>query len=154
MPGKRLYLLSTGTGLAPFLSIIKDPETYERFEQVILTHGVRERSDLAYADYLRKELPTHEYLGDVISKQLRYYPAVSREAFEHQGRLTDLLESGQIVRDLSLPELDVESDRFMICGSPQMLGDFRRILEARQFKAAPRIGVAGQFVFERAFVEK
>ena len=153
-PGRNLYLLATGTGLAPFLSIIKDPATYERFERVILTHGVRNISDLAYRDYITNELPRHEFLGEVIGKQLLYYPTVSREAFLHAGRVTTLLESGQMMRDLGIEALDPQHDRAMICGSPQMLADFRRILDARGFKAAPRIGTAGEYVFERAFVEK
>ena len=154
LPGKTLYLLSTGTGLAPFLSIIKDPETYERFENVVLTHGVRNTHDLAYADYIQKELPHHEFLGQEIAKKLHYYPAVSRESFIHQGRVTDLMETGQMMRDLALPELNPDTDRAMICGSPQMLADFRKILDSRGFSAAPRIGTPGHYVFERAFVEK
>lgn len=154
LPGKTLYLLSTGTGLAPFLSTIKDPETYERFEHVVLTHGVRNSQDLAYADYIQKELPHHEFLGEEIAKKLHYYPVVSREPFMHQGRVTDLMDNGQMMRDLGLPELNPETDRAMICGSPQMLADFRRILDSRGFTAAPRIGTPGHYVFERAFVEK
>jgi ferredoxin--NADP+ reductase len=153
-PGRTLYLLSTGTGLAPFLSVIRDPETYERFENVVLTHGVRGVADLAYRDYIEHELPRHEYLGEMISRKLRYYPAVSREDFPIRGRLTDLMDSGQMASDLGLPPLDAEHDRAMICGGPQMLADFRRVLDARGFTAAPRIGTAGQYVFERAFVEK
>ena len=153
-PGRVLYLLATGTGLAPFLATIKDPETYERFDHVVITHGVRGVADLAYRDYIEHELPQHEYLGDVIRQKLRYYPAVSREDFHIQGRLTDLMESGRMMQDLDLPPLDATHDRAMICGSPQMLADFRRILDARGFSAAPRIGTAGQYVFERAFVEK
>ncbi len=153
-PGRNLYLLATGTGLAPFLAIVKDPETYERFDKVVLTHGVRHVKDLAYADYIRRELPNHEFLGEQIARQLAYYPAVSREDFAHHGRLTTLLESGDMARDLGLPPIDPANDRFMICGSPSMLADFRRILDARRFSAAPKIGVAGQYVFERAFVEK
>ena len=154
LPGKNLYLLSTGTGLAPFLSIIKDPETYERFENVVLTHGVRSASDLAYADYVKKELPHHEFLGEEIAKKLHYYPVVSREPFIHQGRVTELMDNGQMMRDLGLPELNPETDRAMICGSPQMLADFRKMLDSRGFNAAPRIGTPGHYVFERAFVEK
>jgi ferredoxin--NADP+ reductase len=154
LPGKTLYLLGTGTGLAPFLAIIKDPETYERFERVVLTHGVRSVADLAYADYIRRELPQHEFLGEQISRQLLYYPAVSREAFVHLGRLTNLLENGRMAEDLGLPAIDPERDRFMICGSPSMLADFRRILDERGFSVAPKIGVPGHYVFERAFVEK
>jgi ferredoxin--NADP+ reductase len=154
LPGRTLYLLSTGTGLAPFLAIIKDPETYERFERVVLTHGVRNQADLAYADYVRRELPRHEFLGPQISRQLSYYPAVSREPFEHQGRLTDLLDSGRMCADLGLAALDPAHDRFMICGSPAMLADFRQLLDRRGFSAAPRIGTPGHYVFERAFVDK
>lgn len=153
-PGRNLYLLATGTGLAPYLSIIKDPDTYERFERVILTHGVRQVEDLAYRDYVTQELPRHEYLGEMISRQLLYYPAVTREEFQHRGRLTDLLDSGTMMQDLGLEDLDPKHDRAMICGSPQMLADFRRILDARGFSASPRIGTAGEYVFERAFVDK
>ena len=153
-PGRVLYLLATGTGLAPFLATIKDPETYERFEHVVLTHGVRGAEDLAYRDYITRELPHHEYLGEVIGRKLHYYPAVSRAEFATRGRLTDLLDSGRIAADLGLPPLDPAHDRAMICGGPQMLADFRRILDARGFVAAPRIGTQGQYVFERAFVEK
>lgn len=153
-PGRNLYLLATGTGLAPFLSVVKDPATYERFERVVLTHGVRGVADLAYHDYITRELPRHEYLGEVIAKQLLYYPAVSREPFRHAGRLTTLLDSGRMAADLGLAPLDAAQDRAMICGSPQMLADLRAILDGRGFSAAPRIGTPGQYVFERAFVEK
>ena len=121
---------------------------------MVLAHGVRHAQDLAYADYIQKELPNHEYLGEEISKKLLYYPVVSRESFANQGRVTDLMETGQMMRDLGLPALNADTDRAMICGSPQMLADFRKILDARGFSAAPRIGVAGHYVFERAFVEK
>ncbi len=154
LPGRTLYLLATGTGLAPFLAIVKDPETYERFETVVLTHGVRNIADLAYADYIRNELPHNQYLGKQISRQLRYYPSVSREPFDHHGRLTTLMETGRMTRDLGLPPIDPKTDRAMICGSPQMLADFRRILDGRGFVPAPKIGVPGHYVFERAFVEK
>jgi ferredoxin--NADP+ reductase len=154
LPGRTLYLLATGTGLAPFLATIKDPETYERFEHIVLTHGVRGEADLAYANYIRNELPHHEYLGEQISKQLLYYPAVSRESFVNSGRLTTLLESGRVASDLGLPPINPETDRFMICGGPSMLADFRQILDDRGFSAAPKIGVPGHYVFERAFVEK
>ena len=153
-PGKHLYLLGTGTGLAPWLSVIKDPETYERFDKVILTHGVRHAEDLAYRDYFEKELPQHEFLGETIREKLLYYPAVSREAFPNHGRLTDLMASGAMMQTLGIEPLDAERDRAMICGSPQMLADFRALLDSRGFTAAPRIGTPGQYVFERAFVEK
>jgi len=153
-PGGTLYLLATGTGLAPFLAIVKDPATYERFDRIVITHGVRRAGDLAYADYIRRELPHHEFLGEQIARQLLYYPAVSREEHAHEGRLTTLLDAGRMAGDLGLPPLDPARDRFMICGSPSMLADFRRILDARGFTASPKIGVAGHYVFERAFVER
>ncbi|MGV8941376.1 MAG: ferredoxin--NADP reductase [Lysobacter sp.] len=157
--GRNLYLLGTGTGFAPWLSIIKDPETYERFERVIVTHGVRRADDLAYRDYIVNELPRHDFLGETIAKQLHYYPAVTRENFvfegrDHRGRMTDLMASGQMMEHLGLPALDPQFDRAMVCGSPQMLTDFRTLLDGRGFVAAPRIGTPGQYVFERAFVEK
>ena len=152
--GRNLYLLGTGTGLAPWLSIVKDPETYERFERVIVSHGVRRVQDLAYRDYFRNELPQHEFLGEQIREKLRYYPAVTREDFVHRGRLTELMDSGRMQQSLDLPPLDPQHDRAMICGSPQMLADLRGLLDARGFSPAPRIGVPGQYVYERAFVEK
>ena len=157
--GRNLYLLGTGTGFAPWLAVIKDPETYERFEHVVLCHGVRSAKDLAYRDYIVNELPRHEFLGEQVRKQLKYYPAVTREDFlfegaDHRGRLTDMMASGRMMEQLALPPLDAEHDRAMICGSPQMLADFRSLLDGRGFVAAPRIGTPGQYVFERAFVEK
>ena len=157
--GRNLYLLGTGTGFAPWLSVIKDPDTYERFENVVLCHGVRNAHDLAYRDYIVNELPHHEFLGEQISAKLKYYPAVTREAFEfagrdQRGRLTEMMASGRMMEQLGIAPLDAEHDRAMICGSPQMLADFREILDGRGFTAAPRIGTPGQYVFERAFVEK
>ena len=111
LPGKRLYMLATGTGLAPFMSIIRDPETYERFEQVILIHGVREVKELAYQEYITQDLPKHEFLGEMVTKQLKYYPTVTREAYEHQGRITDLIENGKLFADLGVPALDPVVDR-------------------------------------------
>jgi ferredoxin--NADP+ reductase len=158
-PGRNLYLLGTGTGFAPWLAVIKDPATYERFERVILCHGVRNAADLAYRDYIRHELPRHEFLGDQITRQLHYYPAVSREDFvfdgrPHRGRLTTLLDDDQIASDVGLAQLDPAHDRAMLCGGPQMLADFRAMLDRRGFHASPRIGTPGEYVFERAFVGK
>jgi len=158
-PGRNLYLLGTGTGFAPWLSVIKDPETYERFERVILCHGVRHAQDLAYRDYIENELPRHEFLGEIVSRQLLYFPAVTREPFEYRGhdqrgRMTDMMATGAMMKHLGIEPLDPEHDRAMVCGSPQMLADFRALLDGRGFSAAPRIGTPGQYVFERAFVEK
>ncbi|MBQ0757344.1 MAG: ferredoxin--NADP reductase [Amphritea sp.] len=153
LPGKHLYLISTGTGLAPFLSIIKDPEIYEQYDKVILTHGVRQLSELAYADVIQDHLPENEYFGDMISDKLLYYPTVTREPFRNQGRLTDLIISGKLTDDLGLPALSTENDRFMICGSPSMLKDTTRILDKMGFSEA-RQGDLGHYVIERAFVER
>ena len=153
-PGKTLYLLATGTGLAPFLALIQDPESYERFEKVVLVHGVRTVSELAYRDFIARELPAHEYLGEMVRKALVYYPTVTREAFATQGRITDLIESGKLSSDLGLPPLDPNTDRAMICGSPHMIRDCCALLDARGFTVSPHIGAAGDYVIERAFVEK
>ncbi|TXH44905.1 MAG: ferredoxin--NADP reductase [Burkholderiaceae bacterium] len=152
-PGKRLYLLSTGTGLAPFLSIIRDPETYERFEQVILVHGVRQVEELAYEDLITNELPNHEFLGEIISQQLKYYPTVTREAYRNQGRVTDLIENGKLFADLGVPALNPAEDRVMICGSPEMLRDLKNMMEARGFEEG-NTSTPGDFVIERAFAEQ
>jgi ferredoxin--NADP+ reductase len=153
LPGKRLYLLATGTGLAPFMSIIRDPETYERFEHVVVAHGVRRISDLGYRAYIEEELPQHELVGEVVKQQLLYYPTVTREPFRNQGRLNALVESGKLMSDLGLPPLDREHDRVMICGSPTMLKDIVTIMEARGFEEG-NTDHQGQYVIERAFVEK
>lgn len=153
LPGKRLYLLSTGTGLAPFMSIIKDLDVYEQYENVILTHGVRFVSELAYQDRIQNELPNNEYFGDVVREKLLYYPTVTREPYRNQGRLTTLLENGKLVADLGLPALDPEHDRFMLCGSPAMLEDLTTLLDSLGFQEA-RGGNPGHYVIERAFVEK
>ena len=149
--GKNLYLLATGTGLAPFMSVIKDPEVYERFDKVILTHGVREVSELAYQDVI-KELPENEYFGEMVKGNLLYYPTVTREDFHTQGRLTDALTSGKMAESLGLPAINVEDDRFMLCGSPSMLKDFCEILDGMGFKETIRSDI-GEYVIERAFVE-
>jgi ferredoxin--NADP+ reductase len=153
LPGKRLYLLSTGTGLAPFMSIVRDPETYEKFEQVILVHGVRQKDELAYYDLLVEHLPAHEFLGDLVTSQLRYYPTVTREAYRNMGRVTDLMTSGKMFDDLQLPALNPAEDRVMICGSPGMLKDLKNLLEARGFNEG-NTSKPGDFVIERAFAEQ
>jgi ferredoxin/flavodoxin---NADP+ reductase len=153
-PAKHLYLLSTGTGLAPFLSLIQDIEVYDRFEKVILIHGVRQLNELAYMDFIEKELPNNAFFGEEVRNKLIYYPTVTREPFRNQGRLTDLITSGKLFEDIALPPLDPLNDRAMICGSPQMLKDTEALLDARGFQVSRRIGDVGDYVIERAFVEK
>jgi ferredoxin--NADP+ reductase len=152
LPGRRLYLLGTGTGLAPYMSIIRDPDTYERFEHVVLAHGVRRESDLGYASFIRDDLPHDGFIGDAIREQLHYYPTVTREPFERRGRLTDLLDSGRMATDLGLPPLDPTEDRVMVCGSPSMLRDIVDRLESRGFTEASH-RAPGDYALERAFVE-
>jgi len=153
VPGKRLYLLSTGTGLAPFLSIIRDPATYEKFEEVILVHGVRTVDELAYHDMVVEHLPRHEFLGEMVAAQLRYYPTVTRESYRNTGRITDLMQSGKLFADLGVPAIDPAEDRVMICGSPAMLRDLKHLLEIRGFKEGNTTRL-GEFVIERAFAEQ
>ncbi|HLS42215.1 MAG TPA: ferredoxin--NADP reductase [Paenalcaligenes sp.] len=152
--GRNLYLFGTGTGLAPFMSIIKDPETYERFEKVVLVHGVRFVSELAYADFIQNELPNNEYFGELVQEKLLYYPTVTREPFKHQGRITEVVDTGRIFSDLGIEPLDPEHDRAMLCGSPAMLTDVSNMLNERGFQVSPGVGQMGDYVIERAFVEK
>ena len=152
LPGKRLYLFATGTGLAPFMSIIRDPETYEKFEQVILVHSVRNIDELAYHDLLVDHLPKHELLGEMVAKQLVYFPTVTRETFRTMGRITEHIETGKLFADHELPELNAAEDRVMICGSTDMLRDLKAMLEARGFEEG-NTTTPGAFVIDRAFAE-
>ena len=152
-PGKTLYLLGTGTGLAPFLSVIRDLEAYERFERIVLVHGCRFITELAYTDLISNTLPADEHFGELAREQLIYYPTVTREPFIHNGRISLLLESGKLPADIGLPPLNAETDRVMLCGSPAMIQDLRTLLEARGFEEGNH-GEPGHFVIEKAFVEK
>jgi ferredoxin--NADP+ reductase len=152
-PGRNLYLFSTGTGLAPFMSIVRDPDYYDAFEHIVLVHGVRLVSELGYMDELKTALPQHEYLGEDVQQKLRYFPTVTREAFAQQGRVTDLLEAGTIERELALPTIDPLHDRVMVCGNPAVLVDLVAILQARGFEEGS-MQKQGSYVIERAFVEK
>ncbi|OXE37059.1 MAG: ferredoxin--NADP(+) reductase [Phenylobacterium zucineum] len=151
-PGKRLFMLGTGTGLAPWLSLARDPEVYDRFDEVIVTHTVRRVADLNYQDMFEKDLPRDEVLGEIIGGKLRYYPTVTREAFKTQGRITDLIASGQMCRDLGLPDLDPTTDRLMLCGGPSVLADLKVLLESKGYVEGS-LAAPGDYVLERAFVE-
>jgi ferredoxin/flavodoxin---NADP+ reductase len=152
-PGRNLYFLATGTGLAPFMSLIKDPEAYERYDNVILSHTVRTSGELAYANHIRHELPQHEFLGEDVAAKLKYYPAVTREEFAVTDRITTLLENGKIFADLGIDALDPEHDRVMICGSPEMLADTEKLLVSRGFDEG-NMNNQGAYVIEKAFVDK
>ncbi|MBS0489787.1 MAG: ferredoxin--NADP reductase [Proteobacteria bacterium] len=151
-PGKRLYMVGTGTGLAPWLSLARDPEVYDRFDEVIVTHTVRNVADLNYAELFEKELREDEILSEVIGDKLRYYPTVTREPFRTQGRITDLITSGKIFEDLGVPPLDPAVDRLMLCGGPSVLADLKTLLVERGYVEGS-LAAPGDFVLEKAFVE-
>ena len=153
LPGKRLYLLGTGTGLAPFMSIVQDPEVYEHFEKVILVHGCRQVRELAYQERLSKDLHEHEYLGEMVATQLAYCPTVTREPFKNQGRIPSLIQSEAFFEQLGVPMPDLDGDRFMLCGSPAMLKETQEVLEAMGCTEG-NMRTPGHYVIERAFVEK
>jgi ferredoxin/flavodoxin---NADP+ reductase len=153
LPGKHLYLLGTGTGLAPFMSIVQDPDVYEKFDKVILVHGCRHVSELAYQQRIAADLPNHEFLGEMVAGRLLYYPTVTREPFENQGRIPELLTSAQFYDKLGVPPLDIDHDRFMLCGSPAMLKDTVEVLQAHGL-AEGNMSHPGHYVIERAFVDK
>jgi len=152
-PGKRLYMLSTGTGMAPFLSVIKDPVVYERFEKVILVHCCRRAQELVYQNLIKEELPQNEFFGEEARAKLVYYPTVTREEFATTGRITDLIRNGRLFKDLGTPEFDPADDRVMICGNPQMMNDLAAELESRNFTLGTN-AEPGEFLIEKAFAEK
>ncbi len=153
-PGKYLWMLSTGTGIAPFLCLTKDPDVYERFEKVVLIHGVRHVADLAYYDRFTKDLKNHEYIGDMVKEQLIYYPIVSREDFEHHGRLTNLMRDGTLFKDIGMEPITRDKDRAMICGGPAMLKDCCKMLDDFGLQISPKSGVLGDYLIERAFADQ
>ena len=151
-PGKRLYMLGTGTGLAPWLSLAGDPEVYDRFETVVVTHTVRNVADLNYVELFEHELAQDEILSEVIGDKLKYYPTVTREDFRTKGRITDLIASGQMFADLGLPPFDRAEDRVMLCGGPSVLADLKQqLLDLGYVEGS--LAAPGDFVLERAFVE-
>lgn len=153
LPGRHLYLLSTGTGLAPFLSLVKDPELYGEFDRVVLTHTCRRADELAYHDLVTHELPQNEYFGELVRQKLIYYPSVTREPFRTTGRITDLMQTGKLFQDVGLPPLDPNVDRLMLCGSPAMLSDLCGLLSGMGFREG-NAGEPGHFVTEKAFAER
>ena len=152
-PGKRLFLFGTGTGLAPFLSVARDPDAYSNFEQVIVGHGVREVSELAYRDLFTAGIFEDPLVGEEARKQLVYYPTVTREPFERQGRFTDLISSGQLFRDLGLEGVTFnrEEDRIMLCGSMDFIKDMAALCESHGLVEGSN-AEPGDYVLERAFV--
>lgn len=151
VPGKRLYMMSTGTGLAPFASVIRDPETYEKFEEVILIHSCRYKEELKYGEELVSSLYQHEFLGEMVSEKLRYYNSVTREDFIRRGRIPELFRSGKITTDLETPALNPETDRVMICGSMEMLKSCAELCEEAGLNEGAN-SKPGEYVVEKAFV--
>jgi ferredoxin--NADP+ reductase len=150
-PGKRLYMFSTGTGIAPFASLIRDPETYEKFDEVILTHTCREIAELKYGFDLVHEIQHDELLSEIVGHKLKHYPTVTREDFEYRGRITDLMASGKVFADLGVPPIDPVIDRGMICGSTAMLKETKELLEKFGLTEGAN-NKPSEFVIERAFV--
>ncbi|MFU8776384.1 MAG: ferredoxin--NADP reductase [Roseovarius sp.] len=152
LPGKRLYMFATGTGIAPFASLIRDPETYEKFEQVILCHTCREVAELTYGNDLVAAIAEDPLIGEVANGALRHYPTTTREKYPFMGRQTDLMASGKLFADLGVPPISPETDRGMICGSMDMLRDTKAALESfgliEGSNSAP-----DTFVVEKAFVD-
>ncbi|MGP1396016.1 MAG: ferredoxin--NADP reductase [Inquilinaceae bacterium] len=151
LAGKRLYMFSTGTGIAPFASLIRDPETYEKFDEVILIHTCRQVADLRYGEDLVAALMDDPLVGECAAGKLRHYTTVTREAFPRTGRITDLMASGKLFSDLGVPPISPETDRGMICGSLAMLRDTKAALEAFGLVEGANSRPA-TFVVERAFV--
>jgi ferredoxin--NADP+ reductase len=153
VPGKRLYMFSTGTGIAPFASLIRDPETYEKFDEVILCHTTREVAELQYGFDLVEEIRNHEFLNEIVGVKLKHYATVTRDAnYPHQGRITDLMRNGKLFTDLGVPPIDPKIDRGMICGSTAMLKETKQLLIDAGLNEGSN-AKPGEFVIERAFVD-
>ena len=153
VPGRTLYLLGTGTGLAPFASIVRDPDCYERFEHIVLVHGCRQVAELRYGEELVAALKADEVMQEIVGPKLRYYPTATREPFRNTGRIPDLIESGKLASDLGLPPFGPLQDRVMLCGSPAFLDDMVALLKRHGFTEGSH-NKAGEYVIEKAFVEK
>ena len=150
-PGKRLYLVGTGTGLAPWLSLVRDPAMYARFDDIVVTHTVREVRDLSYRDLFEEGIKADPTVGALAAAKLRYYPSVTREPFKYPGRITDLIASGKLFTDLGVPPLDPKVDRLMLCGSPGLLADLKEMLTERGYEEGA-VSEPGDYVLEKAFV--
>lgn len=152
LPGKRLWMLATGTGIAPFASLLRDPETWERYEEVIVMHTCREVAELAYSRDLIEALPGDPLIGEIVAGKLHYYPSTTREESSVMGRITDNITSGKVFVDLGIPPLDPEMDRAMVCGSLAFNLDIKAILEAAGLREGANSAPA-EYVVEKAFVD-
>lgn len=155
LPGNNLYLLCSGTGIAPFLSVIKDPDTYERFQKIILIHSVTHESDLVYHDFIKNILPNSEFIGNVVSKKLIYYPNVTRDKYGNKlVRVTSLISNEKFFFSIGMEFINVYKDRFMLCGSLSFINDICNILNQLGFIVSKNLGFPGHYVIERAFIER
>ena len=152
LPGRNLFLFSTGTGLAPFMSIVRDPETYEKFEKIILTHTVRTSKELAYKDLLTN-LNNDEIYSEITKNNFIYFNTVTREKWDNEGRITDWIKENTLWNKVGVESFKPEIDRVMICGSEEMTFDLKKIFEKLGSKEGST-KVQGGFVIEKAFAEK
>ncbi|ATX66402.1 ferredoxin--NADP reductase [Roseinatronobacter bogoriensis] len=152
LPGKRLWMLATGTGIAPFASLLRDPETWEKYEQVIVMHTCREAAELTYGRELIDALPDDPLIGELVGDKLLYYPTTTRENSTYMGRVTDNLSSGKVFTDLGIPPLDPKMDRAMVCGSLAFNLDVKKILEDAGLTEGANSAPA-EYVVEKAFVD-
>ena len=150
-PGKRLWMISTGTGIAPFASLIRDPETYEKFEEVILTHTCRDVGELTYGHELAKALVEDPLIGELVDGRFHHYATTTREESPRMGRITTLIENGKLFEDLGVAPFDPATDRVMMCGSMDMLRDVKALVEKFDLTEGANNKPA-EFVVERAFV--
>lgn len=151
LPGKRLWFLATGTGIAPFASLMRDPETYERYDQVIMMHTCRETAELAYGRTLVEGLKDDPLIGDMVGGRLLYYPTTTREPSAQMGRITENLTSGKVFADLGLPPMDPAQDRAMVCGSLAFNLDVKAVLEGFGLREGANSEPL-DYVVEKAFV--
>lgn len=151
LPGKRLWFLATGTGVAPFASLMREPDTYEKYDQIIMMHTCREVAELEYGRQLVEALPNDPLIGEMVGDKLLYYPTTTREPFDRMGRVTDNLSSGKVFADLSLPPMDPATDRAMVCGSLAFNIDVKAILEDFGLREGANSEPL-EYVVEKAFV--
>ena len=150
-PGRRLFMISTGTGIAPFASLVRDPDTFEKFEEIVVTHTCRDHAELAYGVELFDKLAADPLIGELTEGRVTLYSATTREITPRMGRITRLIESGRFYEDLGIAPLSPETDRVMICGSMHMLKDVKELVEGLGFKEGS-LSHPADFVVERAFV--
>ena len=156
LPGKRLWFFATGTGFAPFASLLRDPQTYEDYDEIIITHTCREVGELTYGKTIIDEIRTDEMLAELMGEgfheKLRYYPTTTREESPKMGRITDLIRSGEVFRDLGIAPLSPETDRAMICGNLAFNLELKELLEEAGMNEGAN-SKPQEYVVEKAFLD-